>query len=806
VEALLPLTAPWLSRAWVPLALLALTAVLFAPFWWAGRLFVPGDFLGFIYPWKAHFPGEPRNLELLDVITAFLPTDYFYSQALREGRLPLWNPYIFCGLPAAATGQGYFYPPRLLLHWLAEPATARTLSLWFHVALAGLAMNWWLGLRGLGAQARLLGSVVWMLNGFTMANLEFEHVPTISALMVLALGALEAGMAGRSWGFAAAAAALGLSILAGHPQLNMYVLGMAALYGLYLAWERRSLRGLPRLALALAAACLLAGPALLPFLEFLGMSSRRAFTWEEIRAMASPWWMMLPAIFSPDTWGNPAYGFLLNRTPGNFVFSEFVCYAGVAPLLLALTSMLDRQGWRQNGFWLTVLLASLVVAVAAPPYRLAVQALPLLQKVLPGRVLIFVPLALAWLSAQAVGRLGEPGFARRLAVLASLVALAWGAWLGFLAWQLERPPEQMAAYLNPEIVKIPPTGEAPETWQARVLGNARRALLGNPQMWVPLLVPPLLGLLLPRPGWRVTGLALLTAAELLLFAVRLNPTSPPAEIFPPVPALSFLQNQSPLDRVQTQGAAFYDTLIPYGISTVAGYESVVSRPYLQLLALSEGREVNMRMPTLRVADSPIMDMLGVRWVLVNPHLPALPLPRVFSEGGVVYRRDTALPRAWAVGRVTLAPDESAALAFLGRKEFRPRQEAVVYEPVQLRPGGDSQVEVVRHAPGEVHLRARMAGRELVVLADSWHPGWTAAVDGHPAPVVRVNHALMGVVLDPGEHRVVFLFRPRSLERGWWALAVGLALTALLALGPARRRGGARSAPGDEPAAGLPTRD
>jgi hypothetical protein len=35
---------------------------------------------------------------------------------VREGRLPLWNPYEYCGAPLLADPQGLsFYPPALLL-------------------------------------------------------------------------------------------------------------------------------------------------------------------------------------------------------------------------------------------------------------------------------------------------------------------------------------------------------------------------------------------------------------------------------------------------------------------------------------------------------------------------------------------------------------------------------------------------------------------------------------------------------------------------------------------------------------------
>ena len=54
---------------------------------------------------------------------------------------------------------------------------------------------------------------------------------------------------------------------------------------------------------------------------------------------------------------------------------------------------------------------------------------------------------------------------------------------------------------------------------------------------------------------------------------------------------------------------------------------------------------------------------------------------------------------------------------------------------------------------------------LVVLADSILPGWTATVDGVPAPILATNHLFRGVPAPAGTHRIRFAYRPRSLALG-----------------------------------------
>ena len=92
----------------------------------------------------------------------------------------------------------------------------------------------------------------------------------------------------------------------------------------------------------------------------------------------------------------------------------------------------------------------------------------------------------------------------------------------------------------------------------------------------------------------------------------------------------------------------------------------------------------------------------------------------------------------------------------------------------------SRAEVVRAEGASLDLRA--AGPGLLVVAESWDPGWTASLDDRPSPVVRVNHAQLGLVLPPGMHRVALRHRPRGFREGLAfssLAAVGLLLALLL---------------------------
>lgn len=87
-----------------------------------------------------------------------------------------------------------------------------------------------------------------------------------------------------------------------------------------------------------------------------------------------------------------------------------------------------------------------------------------------------------------------------------------------------------------------------------------------------------------------------------------------------------------------------------------------------------------------------------------------------------------------------------------------------------------RAEVVRAEGGRIEVRAEGPG--LLVVAEGWDSGWTATVDGGPAPLFRVNHAQMALPLAGGVHRVVLAHRARGLAAGT-VLAAAAALSLAL---------------------------
>jgi hypothetical protein len=137
------------------------------------------------------------------------------------------------------------------------------------------------------------------------------------------------------------------------------------------------------------------------------------------------------------------------------------------------------------------------------------------------------------------------------------------------------------------------------------------------------------------------------------------------------------------------------------------------------------------------------------------------------QGVWLYENPNALPRAYVVHRAEVVSDRDL-LNRLISPDFNPWTTALLEEPL---PAGEasalagaplrssSMARITRYEPHRVKVEAEMAAPGLLILSDTYYPGWKVTVDGLPAPLLRVNYALRGVYLLAGTHHVDFYFAP-----------------------------------------------
>jgi hypothetical protein len=172
----------------------------------------------------------------------------------------------------------------------------------------------------------------------------------------------------------------------------------------------------------------------------------------------------------------------------------------------------------------------------------------------------------------------------------------------------------------------------------------------------------------------------------------------------------------------------------------------------------------------------------------------------------LHRLPETNPRAWLVGEIRPVSD-AEAIALLADHQFDLDKVGLLPENViaqqQAVVGGESSVQMQRISATALNIRMTSDTGGLLVVGENWMPGWmvndVACGTGRgcsaapfqgiaPFTVLRANHALLGVVVPPGEVSFNLAYRPASVRLGFWISAATLsALAGVVALRSVRKR-------------------
>ena len=107
-----------------------------------------------------------------DVTRLNLPLKWFDVQAIRAGEIPLWNHYLYAGMPHLAESEsGLFYPGNFLLHLPGDFFYLANLTYILHFILAGLFADLWLRGRGVNRAVAFFGAVLFQTAPFLLFHI-----------------------------------------------------------------------------------------------------------------------------------------------------------------------------------------------------------------------------------------------------------------------------------------------------------------------------------------------------------------------------------------------------------------------------------------------------------------------------------------------------------------------------------------------------------------------------------------------------------------------------------------------------------
>jgi Bacterial membrane protein YfhO len=709
--------------------------------------------------WKLTLTRQFDWMLLPDLSSQVLPWFEEQARIWGKGTIALWDPYMWAGQPLLGQAQpGTAYP----LNWILFALPLRRDGLihwsalqWYFVVirLMGVAFCYLL-CRDLGRSriASLLAGVVFGLGGFVGNTVWPQWVNGAVWLPLVFLFLLRASHGRNVLGNAALSGMfLGISWLSGHHQAPLFLSVAASGAWLYLIF--RSGRWDWRFAKAAAVALLFTGMTgalqILPAYEYGRLAKRwvtapQAITWNqpvpysvhETYAMKP---FSLPGIVFPD------------------VKTDTDPFVGTAALALGLIGL--SAGWRDTRVRLlaAVGLGGLVYSLGGHSVfqGFLYGIIPELDKAreVAAAILLF-EFGAAVLAAFGLDQLGsrEPSpWSKRV---------MWGVLtLGLFTLALFETIyfANKWSFTGPDSVMLTPFFAM---GCATLLFGMTRGSLSRMQGGVLLVLLVLLELgnnadsvIRPRAD---------TAAMKWLNQSRGN-----GDI------AEFLRKQPNFPRVNVEGDAFLENWGAYHDVEMWG-------GYLASLTANLQRFDFWAFPA---------HMLWGVGFTIAAKPPEGGGQEVFagSSGLKVYRHPEVFPRAWAVHELVQAPNAQVGNRMILERYADFHRMAFLLGPAPALEscGAPDEVALEQHTPNSVSIRAEMACQGMVVLSDTFFPGWHAAIDGQPAAIYEVNEAMRGVIVPKGAHTVTYRYHPRSVL--WGALLTLSGISGAITLAACSKR-------------------
>ncbi len=757
-------------------------------------------------PWNAAavpagvIPGGGSNTDEADSSVLFEPA--LQANRATLPHMPLWNPYIMGGRPYLADVQSAVFSafslPAYVLPFWRSLALIAALKL-FVAALGTYLLGRALGMRFAGA---VMAGVAF---GFSMWMVTWVSWPTTSVWAFLPWLCLLTDRLVRRPGplpLAGLAAVVALQYFGGHPESSFDVLVFTFLFWIVRLTVHRppTLRAIAHhvlmFACALAAGTALAAAMLIPFVELLSHST-------DVTSRGS---QQLPAqyllgLFLHDYWGRQT----TTKLASAHALEERAFYVGALTLMLACAAVILRPRWERTV--LTVLgLIGLAVAVNLPVFNV-VTHLPAFSSAQNSRLAVIFVLCAALLAGWGLDELVGPrvlaqrskwaviGISVTLLALPVIVmavggTLTRGTFVPALrvAWGFAKPPP--FAYGGPALAHL-----------VAVLRVASLLEWLLPAGVAVLLIGLRLRGRLGGAGFAAAAILLVTA-DLFRAGMGYNPAIPTQHAVQPVTtAIRYLQSQRPARFVGLGPLGVSSLTVPltpdlamrYGLYDARGYDYPVEARYERFWRGNVALSPNCfyAFCPQSVASTPralhALGLFGVTDVLEARQDPPLRLRLAYSGSDArIYINPYALPRTFMVDRQSVVAGDPAALTTVTAPSFPARAVAITDRRLPGLPLGSAtapavggQARILAYHPEQVTVQTSSRHSALLVLTDTYFPGWNAAVDGKAVPIHRVDYLLRGVQVPAGSHRVEFRYQPTSWRIGW--IISGVTLLVLVAI-------------------------
>jgi len=714
-----------------------------------------------------------KTLYFADNYSLMMPGKIFTAQWLRQGILPLWNPYIMAGLPwVGDVNQSVLYPSTLFFIWLA-PAVALNSILIGHLVLAFLGMYWLARDWTKHQVGSVMAAVLWA--GSTQVSGSINNLTTIQSIVWIPWLIWLGLRIGRDrWAPIWFALIVLLQFAGGYPQHVLYGIGMAGLFSAYRWWQSNDLDNWWQWGKAWSVTAFLSialsSVIWVPFIDVL-LHSTRMIQSSAQAAVGSLNPLMLVKLVSPYFFDKPTAGMKWGPAwsgQPNVVF--YITWLGLGLIGSVITSAKTRKkdDWFFGIFCVVTLLFALGENI--PGFGLLQQLLPLFRITrYPSMVLMLTNLTLALWVASALSRFKVTrswflviGWGLGFSLFGSILAVVVSHWHFEVLWQVA---DQLLGFRLS-------SGQFHTLAKDQVIAQ----VIAQSWLMATLLTLGAVWALTQKRWWLLVifmtiDLVYHTQAMFFFGPNSVYPLtgadSAVAKLVAPDPSYRWLTRNS--NQPYTDYGSYWEAMVvraPFSDSFVDDYE-LATTDHAQRLrdGLTPNWNMVYQVPTIHGYTSLLPQDFATLW----------------ESDGVVginfidqIKLENELLRSWAVRYYAVDTWFKVAEALPPEVVATTQQWQLYHLPAlsRFRFTDDSAVSLLAfiETPNRLELNFENASNSASLrIADRYDRDWRAAVNGQSVTIQK-SESMRLVPIEPGPNKVVLTYAPRWF---WLGLSISL---------------------------------
>jgi len=757
-----------------------------------------------------------KSFLLRDLFCDFFRWRLYAKEALLSLNFPLWNHYSNMGQPFMANPQSAVFYPFHAIFLIMDPVWAMKLSIVFHIFISGLLM-FQLARHLLSFTPAIFVALTWMFNTHMIVQLEFHSVLTCITWMPLAV--LQAIQITEIVTFhlkhpvfqilksifkplAIIVLTLVIQFFAGNPQPLIFTLLIVCSYMIFIPIAHQNIRffGIQILIISIVGifALGLVMPQLILTWELIPFSIR-GHDIDPGLTSGSVHPFHLITILLPYFWGVPGYfSQWLGKDWSLIEYWLGACYIGIPPLIMITLSLAtpflksfdnnQRQFLPLLFFWIMGILG-IVVSMGhyTPFYMFFYHVIPLFDRLRwPGNALcipvfcfsVIAGYGFQWILytykhsesshrtwANCILRLWFIivliAFILYLNINDSCVLSFWKKYCDvqhILEHQRIGDMESFIVYLSFGLIFL---------YLIRIVKTK----------YIPAYL--FIGLLFINLYQVTDSLITYTDDQTFRYAPQktikqLTTTDKNLRIHSTYgPVQQWLYGIDEPEKFEwAMNASVGDTWLPYHIRKTWGGGSLRLASVTQFYALLEKVPPDVL--------NRLADILNIGYVIHGAPLAEVLTSQTLKKVNLT-KRTTALPRAFFVSNWQLTEYREKALPIMISKKFNPRQQAVIVSRLnddipnpQQKQSLNSVLEIADNW-NRTDIKVDTLDSSLLVLNDTWYPGWHAWVDGTEKPIYCVNAIFRGIFVEKGAHNICFVYKPDGLNEAFFVAIISIIL-------------------------------